>query len=153
VEYLGMIISEGAVRMDNAKVQAVSEWPTPRNLRDVRSFVGFANFYRCFIKDFSKIIRPLHDLTKKDVPFSWGTTQKLAFETLKKSFVSKPILALWEPHRCTRLEVDASGYATGSVISQEGDDGLWHPVAFRSESLTEAERNHQTWDREMLVII
>jgi hypothetical protein len=153
VEHLGMIISEGAVRMDNAKVQAVSEWPTPRNLRDVRSFVGFANFYRCFIKDFSKIIRPLHDLTKKDVPFSWGTTQKLAFETLKKSFVSKPILALWEPHRCTRLEVDASGYATGSVISQEGDDGLWHPVAFRSESLTEAERNHQTWDREMLVII
>jgi hypothetical protein len=153
VEYLGMIISEGAVRMDDAKVQAVSEWPTPRNLRDVRSFVGFANFYRRFIKDFSKIVCPLHDLTKKDVPFSWGTAQKLAFETLKKSFVSKPILALWEPHRRTRLEVDASGYATGGVISQEGDDGLWHPVAFQSESLTEAERNYQTWDREMLAII
>jgi hypothetical protein len=153
VEYLGMIISEGSVRMDDAKVQAVSEWPTPRNLRDVRSFVGFANFYRRFIQDFSKIVRPLHDLTKKDVPFSWGTAQKLAFDTLKKAFVSKPILALWEPHRRTRLEVDASGYATGGVISQEGDDGLWHPVAFRSESLIEAERNYQTWDREMLAII
>jgi hypothetical protein len=153
VEYLGMIISKGAVRMDDARVQAVSEWPTPCNLRDVRSFVGFANFYRCFIQDFLKIVRPLHDLTKKDVPFSWGTAQKLAFDTLKKSFVSKPILALWEPHRRTRLEVDASGYATGGVISQEGDGGLWHPVAFRSESLTEAECNYQTWDREMLAII
>jgi hypothetical protein len=119
----------------------------------VRSFVGFANFYRCFIKDFLKIVRPLHDLTKKDVLFSWGTAQKLAFETLKKAFVSKPILALWEPHRRTRLKVDALGYATGGVISQEGDDGLWHPVAFRSESLIEAKRNYQTWDREMLAII
>jgi hypothetical protein len=153
VEYLGMIISEGSVRMDDAKVQAVSEWPTPRNLRDVQSFVGFANFYRHFIQDFSKIIRPLHDLTKKDVPFSWGTAQKLAFDMLKKAFVSKPILALWEPHRRTRLEVNASGYATGEVISQEGDDGLWHPVVFRSESLIKAECNYQTWDREMLAII
>jgi hypothetical protein len=94
VEYLGMIISKGSIRMDDAKVQAVSEWPTLLNLRDVRSFVGFANFYQHFIQDFSKIVCPLHDLTKKDVPFSWGTAQKLAFNTLKKAFVSKPILVL-----------------------------------------------------------
>jgi hypothetical protein len=98
-------------------------------------------------------VRPLHDLTKKDVVFSWGTAQKLAFDTLKKAFVSKPIQALWELHRHTRLEVDASGYTTGGVISQEGDDGLWHLVAFRLELLTEAERNYQTWDHEMLAII
>jgi hypothetical protein len=152
-EYLGMIISQGAVRMDPAKVKAVANWPAPHNLRDVRSFVRFANFYRRFINDFSKIVRPLHDLTKKDAPFTWGVAQKQAFSTLKEAFTSKPVLALWESHRKMRPEVDASGFATGGVISQEGDDGLWHPVAFCLESMIEAEHNYQTWDHEMLVII
>jgi hypothetical protein len=153
VEYLGMIISQGAVRMDPAKVKAMANWPTPCNLRDVRSFVGFANFYWRFIKDFSKIVRPLHDLTEKDAPFTWGVAQKQAFNTLKEAFTSKLVLALWELHRKTWLEVDASGFATGGVISQEGDDNLWHPVAFCSESMIKAEHNYQTWDRKMLAII
>jgi hypothetical protein len=116
VEYLGMIISQGAVRMDPAKVKAVADWPTPRNLRDVRSFVGFANFYQRFIKDFSKIVRPLHDLTKKDAPFTWGIAQKQAFNTLKEAFTSKPVLALWELHRKTWLEV--------GTLEWEERDGL-----------------------------
>jgi hypothetical protein len=153
VEYLGMIISQGAVRMDPAKVKAMADWPTPRNLRDVRSFVGFANFYQWFIKDFSKIVGPLHNLTKKDAPFTWGAAQKHAFNTLKEAFTSKLVLALWESHWKTQLEVDALGFATGGVISQEGDDGLRHPVAFCSESMIKAERNYQTWDRKMLAII
>ena len=102
IEYLRLIIRPGQVAMDPAKVSAVTEWPTSKNLKDVRGFVGFANFYRRFIKDFSKIARPLHDLTKKDVPFVWGPDQQKAFETLKAAFTSEPILAMWlQPWRVT----------------------------------------------------
>jgi hypothetical protein len=72
VDYLGLVISPGKVSMDPVKVQAVRDWTPPTKLKEVRSFIGFANFYRRFIKDFSKICRPLHNLTKKDVPFVWG---------------------------------------------------------------------------------
>ena len=92
IEYLGLLIREGQVGMDPAKVKAVTDWPTPKNLKDVRGFVGFANFYRRFIKDFSKICRPLHDLTKKDVPFHWGLAQAEAFETLKHAFTTRPVI-------------------------------------------------------------
>ena len=112
VEYLGLLISEGQVRMDPVKVAAVREWTTPRSVHDVRGLLGFANFYRCFIRDFSKIARPLNDLTRKNVAFSWGTHQQEAFEKLRSAFISAPILALWDPDKPTRMEVDASGYAT-----------------------------------------
>ena len=75
IEYLGLVICEGKVQMDLIKVAAVSNWPTPRNLRDLRGFLGFANFYRRFIQNFAQIARPLNDLTKKNVPFNWGTQQ------------------------------------------------------------------------------
>src|SRR6187551_743563 len=153
IEYLGLVISEGQVRMDPAKVKAVREWVTPRNLRDVRGFLGFANFYRRFIQDFAKITRPLNDLTRKNARFDWGTHQQAAFDTLRKSFTSAPILTLWDPERPTRLEVDASGFATGGALLQKMDDGLWYPIAFRSASMQPAERNYEIYDREMLAII
>ena len=152
IEYLGLVIRPGEVCMDPIKVEAVTAWPTPKNLKDVRGFVGFANFYRRFIKDFSKIARPLHDLTKKDTPFLWGSAQQQAFDTLKDAFTSQPILAVWDPSLLTRVEVDASGYATGGVISQKHSDGFWHPIAYRSQSMTETERNYDIYDREMLAI-
>lgn len=153
VEYLGMIIHHGEVRMDPAKVKAVAEWPDPRNLKELRGFVGFANFYRRFIWDFSTKARPLHDLTKKDVPWAWGPAQKEAFEALKRAFTEGPVLAHWDPDREMRVEIDASGFATGGVISQKGNDGIYHPIAFRSESMTAAERNYEIHDWEMLGII
>jgi hypothetical protein len=154
VDYLRLVISPGNVSMDLVKVQAVRDWTPPTKLKEVRSFIGFANFYRCFIKDFSKICWPLHDLTKKDVPFVWGPTQQVAFKTLKAAFTSKPVLAIWSPNCPTRIKVDASGYATGGVISQKCDNlnSLWHPIAFRSAFFKEAERNYEIWDREMLAI-
>ena len=87
--------------MDPSKVEAVRAWPTPKSLREVRGFLGFANFYRRFIKDFSKIARPLHDLTKKDIPWKWEDPQQMAFDTLRDAFVSSPILALWDSNRPT----------------------------------------------------
>jgi hypothetical protein len=152
-EYLGMVISEGQVRMDPAKVAAVKTWAQPKNLRDVCVFIGFANFYRRFIKDFAAITRPLHDLTKKDAPWRWTWVEKKAFQTLKDAFISKPILAMWDPARPTRLETDASAHTISSMISQCCNNGLYHPVAFHSKSLTGAERNYNTHDREMYAII
>ena len=153
VEYLGLVIREGEVAMDPVKVKAVTEWPAPKNLRELRGFLGFANFYRRFIRDFSKHARPLNDLTKKDVSWTWGLAQQHAFAALKDAFTREPVLVSWDPARPTRVEVDASGFATGGVLLQRLDDGLWHPVAFRSESMTDAERNYEIYDREMLAIV
>ena len=86
VEYLGLIIRRGEVTMDPVKVHTVTNWPNPRNLRELRGFLGFANFYRRFIQDFARITRPLHDLTKKDTPWLWGQSQQQAFNSLKNSF-------------------------------------------------------------------
>jgi hypothetical protein len=97
--------------------------------------------------------RPLHDLTKKDVTWRWTSAEQQAFQSIKDAFIREPILAQWDPERRTRVETDASGYTTGGVISQLGDDGFWHPIAFRSESMTETERNYEVYDRELLAII
>jgi hypothetical protein len=153
IEYLGLVIGGGEVRMDPVKIAAVRDWKPPRTLRELRGFLGFANFYRRFIKDFSKIARPLNDLTRKNVKFEWGTPQQAAFDQLRTAFISAPILTLWEQGRPTRVEVDASGYATGGVLMQKLDDDLWHPVAFRSASMQPAERNYEIYDREMLAIV
>ena len=81
IEYLGLVISEGQISMDPLKVAAVKDWPTPTTLKDVRAFLGFANFYRRFINGFLSIARPLNDLTKKDTPFAWSDMQDRAFHT------------------------------------------------------------------------
>ena len=153
VEYLGLIIRHGEVAMDPIKVKAITQWPTPGNLREVRGFLGFANFYRRFIRDFARLARPLNDLTKKDAPWVWGDAQRQAFERLRENFSTEPILAMWEPDRPTRLEVDASGYATGGVLLQQLSDERWHPVAVRSESMAEVEHNYEIYDKEMLAIV
>jgi hypothetical protein len=136
IEYLGMIIHPGEVCMDPGKVSAVQDWPTPTTLRNVRAFIGFSNFYRRFIKDFSSIVRPLHDLTKKDVPWQWHTEQQQVFDTLKEKSCQEPILKVYDPNLETRVEVNASGFATSGILSQKYPDGLWHPIAYCSSSMS-----------------
>jgi RNase H-like domain found in reverse transcriptase/Reverse transcriptase (RNA-dependent DNA polymerase)/Integrase zinc binding domain/Chromo (CHRromatin Organisation MOdifier) domain/Integrase core domain/Retroviral aspartyl protease len=153
IEYLGMIISENQVEMDPIKVAGVSEWPIPKTLREVRSFLGFLNFYRRFIEGFSEIARPLHDLMKKDVQWKWNEETQTVFEILKWRVTSAPILVTPDPERPKKIEADSSNYAVGAVLSQLEDDGRWHPVAFISSSLQPAERNYEIYDKEMLAII
>ena len=94
VDYLGMIIGHGQVKMDPAKILAIQNWPTPKTVKQVQSFLGFANFYRRFIKNFSKIALPLTTLTKKDTTWHWTTDQQNAFDTLITALTSKPVLTL-----------------------------------------------------------
>jgi len=90
--------------------------PALWNLKELRGFLGFANFYRRFIKNFAKVARPLNNLTKKEAQWVWDATRTEAFQTLKRTFTQKPILVMWEPNWPTRIEVDALGYATGGVL-------------------------------------
>lgn len=153
IEYLGLIISHGQIEMDPVKVEGVSKWPEPRNVKEVQSFLGFVNFYRRFIQDFSEIARPLHELTGKGVTWRWAARQQDAFDSLKKKITSSPVLIFPDETKPYKIEADSSDYASGAVLSQEGSDGKWHPVAFMSKSLNSVERNYEIYDKEMLAII
>lgn len=153
VEYLGLIISQGQIEMDPVKIEGVSKWPTPSNVTEVQSFLGFTNFYRRFIRDFAGIAKPLHELARKDTPWTWTQRQQEAFDSLKHSITSSPVLIFPQDNKPYRLEADSSNYATGAVLSQEGEDGKWHPIGFYSRSLSTVERNYDIHDKEMLAIM
>ena len=152
VEFLGYIISGEGLSMDPKKIQTVLEWKKPTTVRDVQCFLGFANFYRIFIKDYSKIAAPLTRLTCKD-KLEWSTEADQAFEILKMAFTSAPILTHLDFQKPFFLESDASDFALGAVLSQHGEDERLHPVAFHSRKFTAAEINYEIHDKELLAII
>ena len=154
VKYLGFIVKAGeGVAVDPAKVKAILEWDAPTTVKGVRSFLGFANFYRCFVEGFSDIAAPLINLTKKSVEWKWGQEEIVAFEKLKKIFASEPVLAQWDPERDTILEADSSGYAIGGCLSQIDENGQIRPVAYFSKRLSGAEANYPIHDKEMHSIV
>jgi len=131
VEYLGVIVGNSVIKMDPVKVEGIAKWETPKTVKDVHSFLGFCNFYRAFIKDFSRKAQPLNYLTKKNVKFEWNDKAQKAFEALKDTCSSYPVLRMPDWKKQFILEMDASGYALGAVISQHFEDGI-HPIAFHS---------------------
>lgn len=152
VEFLGHTVSADGIGPEKVKVAAVQDWPTPINVKDIRSFIGFANYYRRFIPRFAHIAAPLTDLTKQNVPFIWGTPQQEAFDTLKAKLSTAPLLILPDPGLPFHLNVDASAFAIGAVLSQDQGNGL-QPIAYESRKLSPAEQNYPVHDREMLAII
>lgn len=153
-KYLGFIIEAGqGIRMDPEKVAAIGAWEPPKSVTGIRSFLGFANFYRQFIGNFSSLAEPLTRLTGKNATFKWGPAQQLAFSNLKAAFVAEPALANFHPERKTVLECDASGWATGGVLSQYDDDNVLRTVAYFSAKNTAAEVNYTIHDKEMLAVI
>jgi hypothetical protein len=147
MEFLGVVLSQGRIRMDNAKLQGVADWPTPRNLRDVRAFLGFTGFYRYFVPHYSQIVRPLIELTRKSTPFHWEESQIKAFETLKSLMCQRPILRQPQYDKPFFLATDASAYGVGAVLLQEGDPNprtkkpTQHPIAYYSATFTPTECN------------
>lgn len=154
VEYLGVIISHNSVAMDPVKIAGVAEWPEPTNKKEVQSFLGFTNFYHWFIKDFSHHAQPLFDLTHNDSKWHWEADEQSAFDGLKRSVTSAPVLISPDPTKPFRIEADSFDFATGAVLSQvSAEDDKWHPVAFLSKSLSPVERNYEIHNKEMLAII
>jgi hypothetical protein len=153
IDYLGVIIEKGMTRMDPVKIMGIKNWPIPTKVKDVRSFLGFCNFYRPFIRGFAHLARPLNELTRKDAEWSWGTRHQKAFEELKNRVTTEPVLAhpiLTDPFE---LEVDASGFAMGAVLLQRKEDGKKHPIAYYSKTLSAAERNYDVYDLKLLAIV
>jgi len=143
IDYLGVILEKGVTRMDPVKVAGIRDWPTPTTVKQVRSFLGFCNFYRLFIKGFATHARPLNRLTRKDVEWQWGQAEDEAFTKLKTLVTSEPVLAHPNLEEQFEMEVDASGFAVGAVLLQRKEDGKRHPIGYYSATLNEAERNYE----------
>jgi hypothetical protein len=154
VEFLGYIIGRDGIKMSPEKVEAVLEWKSPSSLTEVQSFLGFANFYRRFIQDYSRVARPLTELTKSSAKdWSWNPEAEHAFQELKNRFTSAPILAHFDPQKSVIIETDASDFALGAVLSQRDQENRLHPVAFHSRKFTPAEINYEIHDKELLAIV
>ena len=153
-EFLGFVISPQGISMDPKKVEAITSWPTPTCQKDIMSFLGFANFYRRFVRSFSRITTPLTALLKKTSPrFVWTDSAQQAFDTLKVAFTTAPILAHFDPSLPCIIEPDASDFACGGVLSQKDASGFPRPIAFLSRKFTPAEVHYEIHDKEMLAII
>jgi hypothetical protein len=153
-KYLGFILEAGkGIRMDPEKVKAVIGWQAPKSVKGVRSFLGFANFYRKFILQFSDIVRPISDLVKKDETFVWTPEADESFQRLKELFTSAPVLRTFDPDRTTIVETDSSGWCVGGTLLQEDDEGILRPCAYFSKKNSPAECNYEIYDKEMLAVV
>jgi len=155
VEFLGYIIGREGVKMSKEKVEAVLSWEAPKSLKEVQSFLGFANFYRRFIQDYSRIAKPLTELTKKEAgqEWKWNLEAERAFRKLKERFTMAPILAHFDATKPVIIESDASDFAIGAILSQRDSENRLHPVAFHSRKFTPAEINYEIHDKELLAIV
>jgi hypothetical protein len=153
VKYLGFIISTSGTKMDPAKVATIQEWPEPRNVKDVQSFLGFTNFYQRFIKSYSTIVAPMTLLTRKNTPFAWTDECSKSFEALKQAFTIALILRHFDHDWEVIVETDASDYVSAGILSQYDDEGILHPVAFFSKKHSPAECNYEIYDKELMAII
>jgi hypothetical protein len=146
IDYLGHVVSKGTVAPDPAKVQAVLDWPVPKNLKALRGFLGLSGFYRKFIRNYASIALPLTSLLKKDA-FKWISEAAVAFEQLKQALVTAPVLTLSDFTEQFIVQTDASGSAMGAVLIQSG-----HPIAFFSKVFCPKLVRSSTYVRELHVI-
>jgi len=151
VNFLGHVVGADGVKPDPAKVVAVREWPTPKSVREVRSFLGLTGYYRRFIRHYASKAVPLTELTKADTPWCWGPQQHSAFNALKAALSQAPVLVMPNPELPYEVYTDASNFALGAVLLQDQGKGK-QPVAFLSRKLSPTERRYPTGDREMLGI-
>ena len=139
--------------MDSAKTEAISRWPTLSNVKQIQSFIRFANFYCRFIINFSETVAPLTRLTWKDAKFSWGPEHQQAFETLKLAFTQALVLTHFNPDSLIVMETDASDYTIAAIILQISlDNGDLHPITFYSCGMKPLELNYEIYDKELIAI-
>ncbi|GJZ11877.1 reverse transcriptase domain-containing protein [Tanacetum coccineum] len=149
---LGHKISKKGIEVDKAKIDVISKLPHPTTVKGIRSFLGHAGFYRRFIKDFSKISRPMTHLLEKNTPFIFSEDCILAFQTLKKKLTEAPILIAPNWDQPFEIMCDASDYAIGAVLGQRIEKHF-RPIHYASKTMTEAETNYTTTEKEMLAVV
>lgn len=151
VEYLRYILSPSGLLMSKDKVKVILDWPTLRKVKDIQSFLDFANFYRRFIPYYSNIVVLLTRLTRKNTLWKWTPQCQEAFDSLKKAFTSAPTLMQWKPGAPLIVETDALDYALAAILSMVTDDGV-HPLVFLSRTFTALELNYNVHNKELLAI-
>ncbi|GFV40683.1 retrovirus-related Pol polyprotein from transposon 17.6, partial [Trichonephila clavipes] len=139
--FLGHIVESGTIKPSPTKTLAVRKFPEPTTIKQVQSFLGLTGYFRKYIKDYSKIAKPLSDLTRKENLFVFGIQQKEAFEKLKKIMTEGPILHLYKYGRKTELHTDACKQGYGAILLQEAEGGKLHPVYYMSKKTNTAEEN------------
>lgn len=152
VKFLGFIISTKGIRIDPKKTESIQDWPTLKTVKDVQSFLGLANYNRKFIEGYSKVAKPLTELTKKDIKWKWEQQHEKAFQKLKDLCSCAPTLRLFDITKDVVIETDASDMAIGACLTQE-HNGNRHPVAYYSRKMTPAEENYDIHDKELLAIV
>jgi len=153
IRFLGHIISDKGIEVDPERIKSIQEWPQPTNVTEIQAFVGLVNYDRKFIEGFSRVAAPLTNLTKKETEFLFGPKCKEAFEKLKEAITSAPILAIFKPEYETNLETDASDGAIGARLTQKGNDGKLHTIAYYSRKMTGPELNYDIHDKELLAMV
>ena len=151
VDFLGFTVTANGLQASPKKTEAIQQWPVPTTVRDVRSFLGFCNYYRKFVHHYSGIVAPLTALTRDQQPWQWSLVEQQAFDTIKQRLCSAPTLLIPDPQKPFVLTTDASNVATAAVLTQDHGRGQ-QPVAFTSTKLTEAQRNYTVMERELLAV-
>ena len=151
--FLGHLITDQGVKPDPAKLQAIETIQPPKNVKDLRAFLGLTGYYRRFIKDYAAIAKPLTNLTGSKVSWNWTIECQEAFVTLKRKLLTDPILAFPNFNRPFILHTDASDFAIGAVLSQKDDNGIDRVISYASRKLNPAERNYSATARECLAVV
>jgi len=153
LEYLVPIVSNDGVAPIPSRVEQVANCAAPRNRKELRQFLGLAKYYRRFVKDYSVVVKPLTMLTSPNVEWTWSSAQQKAFDEVKQRLTSAPILAYPVNSKPFRLCTNISDYPIGAALEQEGEDGLWHVVAYGSRSLSGAEKNWSATEKECFEVV
>ncbi|UYV81331.1 hypothetical protein LAZ67_20000799, partial [Cordylochernes scorpioides] len=152
IKVLGHLVTESGIRPDPDKIEAITNFPTPKTTTEVRSFMGLCSYYRRFVKDFANKAKPLHDLLRNNVKFFWSNEQEQSFQILKSALTTDPVLGHFKEDAETLVHTDASGYGVGAVLTQLVE-GKEKPIAYASRTLNAAERNYSTTERECLAVV
>jgi len=152
IEYLGYVLSPSGLTMSNAKVKTIQEWLEPKKIKNIQSFLGFANFYRCFIFNYSNIVILLTHLTRKNTSWNFDDKYRMVFNTLKQAFISAPILMHWVLDIQLVVETNVSDYALAAILFIMTKNNEIHPIAFHSQTFSTPELNYDIHDKELLAI-
>jgi hypothetical protein len=152
-KYLDLIVDRDEIRMNLEKVETILQWVTSQNLKQVQRFLRFCNFYKRFIRNFAKIVKPLIKLTRKNVSFLWNEACKQTFELLKRTIIEALILAHFDSKKQTYIESDSSNFVFAKVLSQMRKNDELHLVIFFSKNLASIECNYEIYDKELLTIV